>query len=309
MLGLAIAALLPAAYLMARPFVTAFVLAAILAVLLDPVQKRVSRLITRSSIAALITTAAGVVPVGCIVLFAGVVINREMKSGALTTVLEAGRRLTSGVTLDQRAVIERVAKELSQIGGAAFTAASTLLFLYVLLIKGQGWMTQLVAMLPLDSSVVNRILATARDAIVANVDGMVAVGAAEALAFGIVFVIAGVPSPVIWAVIAGFASLVPVVGGYIVWLPMAVIMAIHGNYRGAVIVGLGCLAGEVAVSTLLRPHVVGNRLRQSPLLIALSVWGGTDAFGAVGILLGPVIVCVLAALAREFRVQLHPNTT
>ncbi len=111
-----------------------------------------------------------------------------------------------------------------------------------------------------------------------------------------------------WGAIAGLASMVPVVGSMAVWLPIAVISAIQGAYVKALLVGLGCFAGQMAVAMLLRPRVVGTRLRQPPLLIALSVLGGTDAFWALGILLGPVIVSVLAALAREFRMQLRPDT-
>jgi len=85
-------------------------------------------------------------------------------------------------------------------------------------------------------------------------------------------------------------------------------LADRGTYVRASLVGLACLAGQMVDATVLRPRVIGTRLRQPPLLIALSVLGGADAFGALGILLGPVIVSVLAALAREFRMQLRPNT-
>jgi predicted PurR-regulated permease PerM len=303
-LGLAIAVLLPAAYRMARPFLTAFVVAAILAVALDPVQKRVARLITRSSVAALITTAAGVVPIACVVLLAGKVIDREIKSGALSAVLRAGQRLPWGNSIDQHAIVERVAKELSEIGGAIFTSVTVLLFLYVLLIKGQGWAAQFAAILPLDSAVTNRIVSTVRDAIIATVDGTVAVAAADAVLFGIIFGFAGIPSPVIWAVLAGFASLVPVLGAMSVGLPVAVILGMNGNYLKAVIVGAGCLISQLAASELLRPRIMGNRFHMPALVVALAVLGGADAFGAVGILLGPVVVSVLGALAREFRLQL-----
>jgi len=306
-LGLAILALLPAAYRMAQPFLSAFVLAAILAVVLDPLQKRASRLATRSSIAALLTTAVGVAPILAIILLAGIVIEREIKSGALAGLLDTGQRLTSTVSFDRHAAIQQAVAELTQLGGALFTAALTVVFLYVLLLHGKGWVTQLTAMLPLDQSVTTRILSTTKDSIVANVDGIVAVGAADAVAFGIVFWIAGVGSPALWGALAGLASLVPVVGGMVVWLPIGVVFAIHGAYGKALIVGLGCLTAQMAVATFLRPRVVGSRLQQPSLLIALSVLGGTDAFGALGILLGPVIASVLAALAHEFRVELAPS--
>ncbi len=172
-LGIAIAALLPAAYRMARPFLTALVLAAILAVALDPLQKRASRLVKRPSVAALLTTLVAVGPVLTVILLAGMAMNREIKSGAFDAILRAAEGLTAGASIDRHA-IEQALADLSQVAGGLFTGALAVVFLYVALVYGKGWVSQLAAMLPLDTSVTNRILATIRDAIVANVDGILA---------------------------------------------------------------------------------------------------------------------------------------
>ncbi len=304
-LGIAIAALLPAAYRMARPFLTALVLAAILAIVLDPLHKRASRLVKRSSVAALITTLVTVGPIVTLILLAGVAMNHEIKSGAFGPILRAGERLTAGASINRQA-IQQAMTDLNQVAGGLFTAALTVLFLYVLLVYGQGWLAQLTAILPLDASVTNRILTTIRDTIVANVDGILAGGAIQAILFGIIFRIAGIGSPAMWGAFAGLASMIPLVGAAAVWLPLAVILATHGTYVKAALVALVCLAGQEVITLLLLPRMVGTRLRQPPLLIALSVLGGASAFGPLGILLGPVIVSVLAALLQEFRSQLRP---
>jgi len=306
-LGIAIAVLLPAAYRMARPFLTALVLAAILAVVLDPLQKRATRLIKRPSVAALLTTLVAVGPVLTVILLAGMAMNREIKSGAFDAILRAAEGLTAGASIDRHAIQQAVA-DLGQVAGGLFTGALAVVFLYVVLIYGKGWVSQFTAMLPLDTSVTNRILATIRDAIVANVDGILAMSVVEALFFGSVFWIAGIGLPAMWGALAGLASMIPLIGAAAVWLPVAVILAIHGAYVKAALVGIVCFAGQQAVALLLVPRIVGTRLRQPPLLIALSVLGGASAFGALGILLGPVIVSVLAALVREFRIQLRPGT-
>ncbi len=306
-LGIAIAALLPAAYRMARPFLTAFVLAAILAVVLDPLQKRASRLVKRPSVAALITTLVAVGPIVTVILLAGTAITREIKSGAFDAILRAAEGLTAGASIDRHAIQQAVA-DLTRVAGGLFTGALAVVFLYVVLVYGKGWVSQLAAMLPLDTSVTNRILATIRDAIVANVDGILAMSVVEAILFGIIFWIAGIGLPAMWGALAGLASMIPLIGAAAVWLPVTVTLAIHGTYVKAALVGVVCFAGQQAVALLLVPRIVGTRLRQPPLLIALSVLGATNAFGALGILLGPVIVSILAALVREFRLQLRPNT-
>jgi len=89
-LGIAIAALLPAAYRMAQPFLTALVLAAILAVALDPLQKRASHRVKRPSVAALITTLVAVGPILTVILLAGAALKREIKSVGFDAFLQAG---------------------------------------------------------------------------------------------------------------------------------------------------------------------------------------------------------------------------
>lgn len=303
----AIGVLLPAVYRIARPFLTAFVLAGILAVALNPLHNWVGRFVSRSSMAALITSLAAIGPILALILVAGEVIERELKSGGFSGMLRAAQNFTATAPMNSKTAQE-AASQISHIAGGLFTGAMSIVFLYVLLVHGQQWLAQLTALLPLDVAVTNRIVSTARDAIVANVDGIVAVSAAQALLFGVVFWLAGIGSPAPWGALAGIASMLPVVGGTVVWLPMAVNLGIHATWTRALAMGSACLIGQTAISELLRPRVVGKRLRQPGLLIALSVLGATNAFGVIGILLGPVIFSVLAALVRELRIQLQPES-
>jgi predicted PurR-regulated permease PerM len=310
-LALAIAVLLPVLYRIARPFLSAFVLGGILAVALNPLQNWVGRFVSRSSVAALITTLVSVGPILALIFLAGEVIERGLKSGGFSGILHAAQRFTVNAPLSSAPINSKVAQEVaaqfSHIAGGVFTLALSVVFVYVLLVHGHHWLAQLTALLPLDSAVTNRVVSTAREAIVANVDGIVAVAAAQAVLFGVIFWLAGIDSPVPWGALAGLASMLPVVGGTVIWLPIAVSVAIQGTWIRALLMGLGCLVGQTAVSELLRPRVVGKRVQQPPLLIALSILGATNAFGAPGILLGPVILAVLGALVRELRTQLQPE--
>jgi hypothetical protein len=56
-----------------------------------------------------------------------------------------------------------------------------------------------------------------------------------------------------------------------------------------------------SVDNVLRPFVVGARVKQHPMLIALAAIGGTYAFGVLGILLGPLVVSLVAALLEEIQ--------
>ena len=302
-LAVAIAALVPAAYWMARPFLTAGALAAILAVALDPLHSRTARLVRYPSVAALLTTSVALAPVLAALVLGGMAVNRGIRSGALADFMRTGQRLT-GHTFDVHTIQEAV-PELSRIAGGAFTCAFAAVFLYILLLHGKAWVKQVTSMLPIDAAASARIITAVRDAIVANVDGILAMGVGEAMLFGTIFQVSGIASAGMWGAFAGLSSMIPLVGAAAVWLPLTIQSVMQGTWMKAIVMGMVCLAAQEAVAFLLLPRIVGTRLRLSPLLVALSILGATTAFGVLGILVGPVIVSVLGALVQELRNQLR----
>ena len=105
----------------------------------------------------------------------------------------------------------------------------------------------------------------------------------------------------LWGTIGGLASVVPVVGAPLVWVPVTIAVLIKGSYWKALFLVLWCSILVGSVDNVLRPYVVGAREKQHPVLIALAAIGGTYAFGALGILLGPLVVSLVAALLQEIQ--------
>lgn len=81
--------------------------------------------------------------------------------------------------------------------------------------------------------------------------------------------------------------------------PTACLRALFLVLWGSVVVG--------SVDNVLRPLVVGAREKQHPVLIALAAIGGTYAFGPLGILLGPLLVSLGAALLKEIQKLTSPS--
>jgi predicted PurR-regulated permease PerM len=80
-----------------------------------------------------------------------------------------------------------------------------------------------------------------------------------------------------------------------------------GSYWKALLLGLwGALVVGV-VDNVLRPFVVRARDKQHPMLIALAAIGGTYAFGVLGILLGPLVISLVAALLKEIQELVSPS--
>jgi predicted PurR-regulated permease PerM len=139
------------------------------------------------------------------------------------------------------------------------------------------------------------------------VNGVLVVAAAQGLLLGFGFWFVGVRSPVLWGTVGGLASIIPIVGSPLVWVPIVIAFFVMGSYWKALILGLwgGVIVGSI--DNVLRPLVVGVSDKQHPVVIALAAIGGTFAFGALGIILGPLVISLATALLQEMQRLLWPN--
>jgi len=91
-------------------------------------------------------------------------------------------------------------------------------------------------------------------------------------------------------------AVVPVLGAAVVWLPAALVLASDGEWgKALILVGWGLLIVGT-IDNVLRPILVGDRLKLHPVLVFVAVVGGVMLFGPAGLVLGPLLVTVTLAL-------------
>jgi predicted PurR-regulated permease PerM len=134
------------------------------------------------------------------------------------------------------------------------------------------------------------------DTVYATVCGTLAVSAVQGLLGGLMFWILGLPAPLLWGVIMALLAIVPVLGPFVIWIPAALYLVIQGSmWKALILVVWGVLVVGTS-DNLLRPVFVGQRLKIHTLSVFVSVVGGVIAFGASGIVLGPVILAITTEL-------------
>jgi predicted PurR-regulated permease PerM len=323
--------LLPLLLQIAWPFFTPFVLSFILAVMLYPVKEWLRLRTRRPGLASLLTTFATVFLLGILVAGVGLSLTKELTDAYIAlnqrSLQEGGWPALAARTTDR--VVDAVATRLPidkeairtelfermkgasayllgnvgvAVGGVTSIIINCLLmtiFLYFFLRHGRDWIIQLAALTPLDSRTNDRLLRTVRDSVLANLSGMLAVVVAQGLLLGLGFWFIGVHSPVLWGMLGGLASIVPVVGAFLVWAPVVIAYVLEGAYWQALFLALWSCLVVGSADNVLRPWIVGKRNKLHPMLIALAAIGGTYAFGALGILLGPLLVSFFAVLMQE----------
>lgn len=142
----------------------------------------------------------------------------------------------------------------------------------------------------------------------ATLRGTLIVSIAQGFLGGVMFAIAGVPSPAIWGLIMAVMSVIPLVGVGVVWLPAGLILLFMGQvWQGVFILALGASIIST-VDNVLGPKLVGRDTQMHPLLIFFATLGGLSFFGVPGFIIGPIIASLGLALldiySLEFKAQL-----
>lgn len=320
-----------------QPFLEAIFLAVILSFTFQPLHKTIRRKVRNDTLASLLTLLFVVVLVLLPMVLIGVKVSTE--SVALVKKLNAraedqggiGTALTdlaqgpiqwaadkTGISAAelQNQAIERLqslagailgwaALAATHITSALGTIAIALVALFFLLAGGTAIREGFHRWLPLRPERLDELITVLGDSIVANVYGIAAVGLAQGSLISIGFFIAGLPSPLLWGLVAGVMSLIPIVGSGFVWLPAAVVLFVQGSYgKGIFLFAWGALI-VASSDNLIRPWVLSGRTNMNTLVLLFALLGGVQVFGFMGLFAGPVIVSVAASLFRILREEIE----
>jgi predicted PurR-regulated permease PerM len=123
----------------------------------------------------------------------------------------------------------------------------------------------------------------------ATIKGTIVIGIIQGSLSGLAFWIIGIPASLFWTVLMIVLSILPVVGGALVWVPAAIILLATGRVWETVFLVLFCGLVAGSVDNVLRPRLVGRDTKMHDLMILFSTLGGIIAFGPVGFIVGPVL--------------------
>jgi predicted PurR-regulated permease PerM len=320
-------------FLLFAPFLYPLLAAVVIAIVFHPAHARIQKLIGRPGLAALISTLLVVliIVVPTILILAavireisgliGLIDQKSAESGGLIPFVTkvAERPLgwlsqfidVSSINFQDalRGRLEGVSKFLLTELGAlvgnlssfAFNSAIALVTLAFLFREGRSLARRLGALMPLSSEQVEKLFSGIESTIISTVYGGLVVAACQGALISLALWVFGVPSPILWGVVAAFFALLPVVGTAVVWVPAALYLLLNGHWVQALIM-VGWGGGVVGtVDNLLRPFLIRGRVQMHSLLIFFAVLGGVSVFGFIGLILGPVIVAVTQTVLGMLR--------
>ena len=166
-------------------------------------------------------------------------------------------------------------------------------------------------LLPFDESIQKDMLGESKELIFASVAIGLLVAAVQGILGGTAFAIVGIATPIFWGVLIAFFSLVPVVGSALIWVPGALWLGFSGHWGKGLLVVAVCGGVSTVADNILRPLLLRNRTHLNELLLFISVLGGIEVFGLLGLVAGPTIVAAAMGVFRvymERRDELAPTS-
>ncbi|MGD9842704.1 MAG: AI-2E family transporter [Steroidobacteraceae bacterium] len=115
---------------------------------------------------------------------------------------------------------------------------------------------------------------------------------------GAAFLIVGLPSPLVFGVIAALLALLPFAGTAIVWLPAALILIAQDRWGAAIFMLVWGALLVSMIDNFLKPLLISGRSKVATLTVFIGVLGGVSAFGAIGVFMGPVVLALAVALIQ-----------
>ncbi len=178
--------------------------------------------------------------------------------------------------------------------------------LYYLLVDGPRFRIWMEDTLPLPRDeqrlVSHRFMDMASSLVIGNGFGALVQG----LAGAIVFSLLGLHGVVLWGVVMAILAFIPVVGISLVFVPFSVILLIAGETGRAISLFVPLAVVATVVEYWLKPLLVGRRAQMHTALVFLSLIGGVMVFGAVGLLLGPLMMTAFLTLLSIYRERYRP---
>lgn len=155
-------------------------------------------------------------------------------------------------------------------------------------------------LLPFSKEVEVKLFDYSRGITSAVIYGQVVVGIIQGLIIGVGLFIFRVPNSLLLTMVAMLVSILPLLGPYLIWVPVVIYLFLAGNTVSAIgILVFGVIASTI--DNILRPAIVSRRTKIHSAIVLTGMIGGLLVFGVLGIILGPLILSYLLIILEFYK--------
>ena len=163
---------------------------------------------------------------------------------------------------------------------------------YFFLRSGKDMLAKIMYIVPLESEQEERLISRFVSVTRATLKGTLVIGIIQGSLAGLAFVVVGIEGALFWGTIMAVLSIIPAVGAAIVWIPAVIYLFSIGQVGAGVGLLLWCGIVVGSSDNILRPILVGKDTKMPDLLVLLSTLGGIGVYGALGVIIGPILAAL-----------------
>jgi predicted PurR-regulated permease PerM len=303
-------------FLALTPFVSGLLGAAVLYVIFVGWYRRLAAATRPALASGLILIAAVLLILLPLTWLVGLVVGQApdiLKGVAESPLLDRLVRLPRIGTFDLGAEIAKASgtivrwvssQALGFLGGAASASLNVVIAFfgfYYMLRSGEHLWGQFRDYVPFSSGTADALREHFYAVTRATLLGTVAVAAAQGALVGLGFLVVGLPNPLFWGTMTAFASILPVLGSGLVWIPATLVLVAQERYGAAIVMVVVGWVIASNVDNLIRPLVYRRAANIHPMITLVGAFAGIKYFGLPGLLLGPLAIAYFFELLYFYR--------
>lgn len=190
---------------------------------------------------------------------------------------------------------------MGSIGSFAINVLVLLLILYFMLTGGKKMEDYIRSILPFSRRYKKDVLKEFYMVVRSNAIGVPVLAILQGAAASLGYYLFGAPEPLLWGVVSSFATIIPVIGVGLVWIPLALYLGATGHWGMALGLAAYCLAVVSNIDNLIRSLLQKKMADTHPLITIFGVIIGLSLFGFMGVIFGPLLLAIFALCVEIFR--------
>ena len=190
---------------------------------------------------------------------------------------------------------------MGSISSFAFNVVVLLFVLYFMLIGGTRMEEYVSDILPFNKRNKRNILHEFNMLVKSNAIGIPLLALIQGIVAMIGYFIFGVPNPFLWGFLSCFATIIPIVGTALIWIPLALFLGLSGHWGAAIGLTIYAVVVIANVDNLVRFMLQKKMADTHPLITIFGVIIGLSLFGFMGVIFGPLLLAIFAFCVNIFK--------
>ena len=210
--------------------------------------------------------------------------------------------LSSGNIQSAIAILPKVGQAvMGSIGSFAVNVLVLLLVLYFMLTGGRRMEAYLGDILPFNNRNKKEVLHEFHMVVRSNAIGVPLLAILQGAVAMLGYYIFGAPGALLWGIVSCFATIIPVVGTAIIWIPLVVYLGVSGSWGYAIGLAAYCIVVVANVDNLIRSVLQKKMADTHPLITIFGVVIGLPLFGFMGVIFGPLLLAIFVLCVKIFK--------